>query len=381
MELADEMVTRGHLAYIAYHDKGEIAYTPKKNVILLPYDDLNVLKDQIYHIDPDIFFVFYFNRKLIVFHSLVYGTSIPFGMQECTNPVRLCENNWSGGKLGKLRSMWEREMIASGATRIRLTMPEFARSFPEYIQPSVCAFSNPAFRQSTLAFPAGAAEKRKIIINVNGFKTNKNLMTLVQAFFRLCEDFPDWDLKIIGKSPDGKEPHKQAVLHFIDENGLRNRVIIEGPQHDVYAHYASSHIHVIASLSEGCPTVVLEAMTVGLPSIGFADCCGTNELIKHDLNGLLASTEDRVSGLEVELRKLMTSPELRSRLGAQALEDSKRFDPQETYDQWEQLFYEAAEYKKDTERLFREQMAINPERAMHARRMRDKLMQQIMVNK
>ncbi|PTN33801.1 glycosyltransferase [Desulfonatronum sp. SC1] len=378
MELADEMTRRGHLAYIAYQNKGKIAYTPKNNVVLLPYNDLKILKDQINHIDPDIFFVFYFNRKLITFYSLVHGTKIPFGMQECTNPVRLCTNNWCS-IFGKSQSMWEREVIASGATRIRLTMPGYTHSFPEYIQPNVYAFPNPAFQQNILASPVGTSEQRKIILNVNGFKPNKNLITLVQAFFRLCGDFPDWDLKIIGKSLDDKKPHNRDVLHFIEENGLLNRVWIEGPTDDVYAHYASSHIHVIASLSEGCPTVVLEAMSVGLPSIGFADCSGTNELIRHDQNGLLASTEDRISGLENELHKLMSSADIRCRLGSQALEDSKQFDPQKIYDQWEQLLYESAEYKKDPKRLFREQMTIDLERSMHARRMREKLMQNIEI--
>jgi glycosyltransferase involved in cell wall biosynthesis len=145
----------------------------------------------------------------------------------------------------------------------------------------------------------------------------------------------------------------------------------------MYAEYAASHIHVISSLSEGCPTVVLEAMSAGLPSVGFADCPGTNELIRHESNGLLASPEDRVTGLESVLGKLMSSPELRNRLGSQALEDSKAFEPKNIYDQWELLFFEGARYKNDPSRLFREQMAIDPERAMHARRMREKLVQEI----
>jgi glycosyltransferase involved in cell wall biosynthesis len=117
-------------------------------------------------------------------------------------------------------------------------------------------------------------------------------------------------------------------------------------------------------------------MSVGLPSIGFSDCPGTNELIRHEVNGLLATAEDRVAGLEAVLRRLMSSPELRSRLGQKAFEDSKAFDPQKIYDQWEQLFYEAADYKNDPERLMREQMAIDAERALHAKRMRFRLLQQ-----
>jgi glycosyltransferase involved in cell wall biosynthesis len=216
-----------------------------------------------------------------------------------------------------------------------------------------------------------------MILNVNGFKANKNLITLLEAFARLSTDFPDWNIKVIGKAPDGNEPHKKKIREFIRQNELTDRVVITGPTDKVFEHYTNAHIHAIASLSEGCPTVVLEAMSVGLPSIGFADCPGTNQLINHDSNGLLASPEDRIAGFEAELRKLMCSPDLRKRLGTQALKDSRAFSPKRIYDQWEQLFCEAAEYKNDPERLFHEQLAVNPERALHAKRMRKKIMKQI----
>jgi glycosyltransferase involved in cell wall biosynthesis len=267
--------------------------------------------------------------------------------------------------------------MGSAAARIRMTMPRYALSFPHYIRPQICTYPNPAFPQNLISNPAGNPKQRKTILNVNGFKANKNLITLLQAFGNLASDFPKWDIKVIGKSPFGKEPHKRALLDFIENNHLKDRVLITGPVDDVYSHYAAAHIHAISSLSEGCPTVVLEAMSVGLPSVGYADCSGTNELIRHESNGLLAEPEDRVGGLEGALRRMMSSSELRSRLGSQALSDSKDFDPKKIYDQWEQLFIEAAEYKNDPGRLFREQLAIDPERAMHARRMRNKLVQQI----
>lgn len=376
MEAADEMTKRGHLVYMGYQNRGPAAYTSKHGVIMIPYDRLDVLGTQIRTIDPDVFFVFYFNRKLIQFYSIIHQSNIPFGIQECTNPQRLCENNWGLGKLGRIIPVWERELIASAAARIRLTMPRYALSFPDYIHPQIRSYANPAFPQNVVAHPGGNTRHRKTILNINGLKANKNLITLLQAFARLAHDFPEWDVKVIGKSPGGKEPHKRAILKFIQEHNLQDRVIINGPTDNVHSHHAASHIHVIASLSEGCPTVVLEAMSVGLPSIGYADCPGTNELIRHEINGLLAAPEDRVAGMEAALKHLMSSSELRARLGRQALEDSKAFEPQTIYDQWEQLFFEAAEYKNDPKRLLREQMDIAPEHALHARRMRYKLLQQ-----
>jgi len=267
-------------------------------------------------------------------------------------------------------------MIAAAAHRIRLTMDSYVQSFPKYIQKFVRFFSNPSFPHEILANHVCNTQD-KTIINIGGMKANKNLITLLRAFHTLIPEFPGWQLKIFGKTAESAGPHKVEIRKFIQDNEIEDRVHICGPTDDIFTEFANSHIHVIASLSEGCPTCVLEAMATGVPSIGFADCPGTNELIRHGENGLLAEPDDRVANLREELRKLMSSAELREELGKKAWQDSKQFAPETIYDQWEQLFYEAAEYKNDPDRLFREQMAIDPERAMHARRMREKLMQQI----
>ena len=375
VDVGDQMVERGHTVHMAYVDKGPPAYDSRKEVILFPYTDLNVLGEEVRAVNPDVFFVFYFNRQLINYYRIVHGTDIPFGMQECTNPERMCVNNWGGVKRDPVLSAWEREIVASGAARIRLTMPNYANSFPPYLRQSIRTYPNPCFPQEVLACPCGAPAGRKQILNVNGFKANKNLIALVQAFARLAPEFPDWDLKIIGKTPEPDEPHSAEILQLIEGNGLRDRVLIHGPVDNVFAHYAEANIHVLSSLSEGCPTVVLEAMTVGLPSVGYEDCPGTNELIEDEANGLLAACDDRVGGLENVLRRLFSSPELRDRLGAKALEDSKDFQVDKIYQKWERLFFEASEYRGDPARLYREQASIDPEMALHARRMREKILQ------
>lgn len=374
-ELANEMANRGHYVSISYLDYGPPAYRLLESVQLMPYHSLRSFSEAVRSANPDLFFTFYTNHFLIQNYAVVYGSNIPFAMQECTNPTRLCCNNWVTSQKDPNVARWEREIIASAASRIRLTMPGYADTFAPHIRPQIRIYPNPAFPQTTKADPAGEKAHRKTIIIINGFKENKNLITLLEAFARISEVFPEWDVKVIGKAPNATNPQHKAILNFIEMHNLQARVLIVGPSDDLYVQYAAAHIHVIASLSEGCPTVVLEAMSVGLPSIGYDDCPGTNELIRHESNGLLAAGEDRINSLEVALRQLITSPEQRRALGRQALDDSTAFHPKKIYDQWEQLFYETAEYKHNPGRLFDEQKAIDPEKAMHNRRMREKMMQ------
>ena len=380
MNTANEMGKRGHVVYIAYNDKGFPAFQRNQGVVLLPFDSMATLSSKIRQLHPDLFFVSYFNRMLIKFYGLVHETGIPFGMQECTNPDRLLHNNWMIKKIPFPKRCWEREVIASAAHRIRLSMPRYRESFSEYIQSSVRSFPNPSYIQKMLAEPGNMTVSKKVIINIGGMKANKNLVTLLEAFAPLAALYPEWVIKVFGTITDGNQPHKIEIQEVINSNHLEGQVFICGPTDDIFCEFANSHIHVITSLSEGCPNSVLEAMATGLPSIGFADCPGTNELIRDGENGILLSPEDRVSNLSKALRQLMASSELRDKMGKQALNDARQFDPKTIYDQWEQLFYEIAQYKDDPERLFREQMAIEPEKAMHAKRSLAKLIRQLEGN-
>ena len=257
-------------------------------------------------------------------------------------------------------------------------MDSYIQSFPDYIKPRVKAFSNPSCPQDLIAAP-GRNDAQKVIINIGGMKRNKNLLCLIDSFAPLAHKFPDWIIKIYGKinTNNVNKSYIDEVYKRINSYNLNKQIQICGPSEDIFEKFINSHIHAITSLSEGCPTCVLEAMATGVPSIGFDDCSGTNELIKNGKNGLLVLHTDRVNNFSHALRKLMVSAELREEMGKKAWKDSKSFAPKRIYDQWEQLFYEAAEYKSDPNRLFRQQMDINPEKALHARRMREKLIREI----
>lgn len=66
-------------------------------------------------------------------------------------------------------------------------------------------------------------------------------------------------------------------------------------------------------------------MSKGIPTIGFKTCTGTNELIKHEHNGLLI--DDGVKNLAQALIKLMNDADLRVELGNQAHLDMKEYEP------------------------------------------------------
>jgi glycosyltransferase involved in cell wall biosynthesis len=80
--------------------------------------------------------------------------------------------------------------------------------------------------------------------------------------------------------------------------------------------YARASVFLIASRYEGWPIAVAEAMASGIPVVGF-DVPGVAELVRNDVDGLLAPPGDLASLVEA-LRRVVRDPALRDRLGEQA---------------------------------------------------------------
>lgn len=368
-ELANEMTARGHRIFVhsASTPERQPSYPlePAVHHIQVPMTKPDELRAAIAAAQPDAVFFFYATRQLLKQYAVAAPLNLPLGAQECTNPIRAVDN-FAKCRPDHLSDAYLlRNALLAGMHGIRLTMPSYLNYVPTTARPSARAFHN-TFRAPTVFADPGKTTGRKRIINVGGLKTaNKNGLVLIRAFASIANEFPDWDLHFFGKNELTQARATAPFLRF------RGRIVLHGPTEDIYSHYAGSQIHVITSFQEGCPNVVCEAMFHGLPTIGFSDCPGTNELVRDGENGLLIPRSDEVGNLATALRTLMAQPEQRARLGDQARLDAvKSFDRQLIYDNWEDLFQHIASYKSDPARLHREQLAINSAEALELRRLR-----------
>lgn len=372
-ELAAEMKRRGHDVWLGFNGPGEPAYGVPNGVSAFSRDkeDSDGFRQRLIEIDPDVIFIFYTNQELLRLFSLVGGLGFPLAVQECTNPERLYRNNWKSIVQRSGGALWERELVASACVRLRMVMPGYENSFPEYIRANVRAYPN--YAMPPLEGGAENSSGRKRIINIGGLKRNKNLPALLAAFGLIKSEFPEWDIYVYGGGTRATESYRHDIDTLIVQHGLEGRVFFPGALQDISYEYQKADLHVITSPSEGCPGCVLEAMAHGIPSIGSAACHGTNVLINSS-NGVLYDERSEVVSLAAALKDLMRDEELRVRLGKKALSDSRNFSPQQTYDNWEALFFEAASYKGNLGRLYNEQFRVDPERAAHMRRCRERLL-------
>lgn len=124
-------------------------------------------------------------------------------------------------------------------------------------------------------------------------------------------------------------------MKAVKDNQLTERVHFCGTTDNVLEKYQKAKIFVFPSLHEGFGLALTEAMSAGLPAIGYKNCVGTNELIINGKTGILC--DDGVDSLALALDELMSDAELRKKMGKAAKEEMKQYAPDKIWNMWEEL--------------------------------------------
>jgi glycosyltransferase involved in cell wall biosynthesis len=228
---------------------------------------------------------------------------------------------------------------------LRLSAPMFAAftgispavraSFPRAIRKRMAVIPNPV--AAAPAKPLDSVGRgRKRILTIGRLADQKDHRTLIDAFAILAPGFPDWDLRIVGEGE-----LREELQAKIDGLGLDDRIDLSGTTPDVDSEYAAAQLFVISSTYESFGLATAEALASGLPAVGFADCLGTNEVIRHGTNGLLVSGAPRERALADGLAQLMSDPDARRTLGRAAPASVSQYGLESVADSWEALLRQA----------------------------------------
>jgi len=145
----------------------------------------------------------------------------------------------------------------------------------------------------------------------------KRVDMLVRVCARLSRRYPHVSLVIVGEGSEHVKLEKLA--HDGNFENVQFTGSIEYDQMPLYMNAAD--VLVLPSESEGLPDVVQEAMACGIPVIA-SNVGGLPELITDGVNGFLVNNEVE---LEERLRVLMSNPDLRNKMGANAREFATRY--------------------------------------------------------
>lgn len=119
-----------------------------------------------------------------------------------------------------------------------------------------------------------------VVITVGSLRKEKGHIYLINAMRKICEYTP-CKLWILG---DGEE--KSNLERKTSELGMQDHITFMGFQDNPYKFMAKAAVFALPSVREGLPTVILEAMALGLPVVA-SDVGGTSEIIKNAVNGFI----------------------------------------------------------------------------------------------
>lgn len=138
---------------------------------------------------------------------------------------------------------------------------------------------------------------RRLVAQVGRLEPQKDYPTFLDAAARVAAAVADVDFLVVG---DGA---LRATLEAeAGRLGLGTRVRFTGVRHDVPALLAAVDVLVLASLHEGLPNVVIEAMAVGAVTLA-TDVGGSRELVVPDETGVLVPVRrpDVLAGATIAL--------------------------------------------------------------------------------
>jgi glycosyltransferase involved in cell wall biosynthesis len=153
----------------------------------------------------------------------------------------------------------------------------------------------------------------------------------LQAGALMLQQVPDAELWIVGTG--SRLAELQAMATSL---GIAHAVRFLGQRTDVPALLASVDLMVSSSIWEGFPTVILEAMAVGVPVVA-TNVSGSRELIQNEANGVLVPAGN-VEHLAEAMLRLLRDREGALRLAAQARQVAQRYTIEATADGYDQLY-------------------------------------------
>lgn len=136
---------------------------------------------------------------------------------------------------------------------------------------------------------AFVGERRKVVVNFCRIALQKNIPLMLDAFLKLHNDFPDYELHIYGNTvADNEVQLLQEYKTFVKTQGAEDFIKFLPPCADVHEKIRDAMMFVSSSDFEGLSNSMLEALAIGLPCV-CTDCLGggAREMITEEENGLL----------------------------------------------------------------------------------------------
>lgn len=167
-------------------------------------------------------------------------------------------------------------------------------------------------------------------ITIGRLTRQKNYPLLIKAFAQIHAEYPETRLLIIGEGEMKEELQKLSTS--TDYSG----VCFLWKKANVFPFLRRSNAFILASLWEGFPNVLIEAMACGLPVIS-TDCpTGPKEILDNGKYGFLIESNNE-SELYEAMKKLIVDKESRDILSRQSLVRIQDYTLDKMMKKWQEI--------------------------------------------
>jgi glycosyltransferase involved in cell wall biosynthesis len=174
-----------------------------------------------------------------------------------------------------------------------------------------------------------------VVGTVANLKAHKGIGVLLDAVPLVLREVPNARFVIVGQGPLEKDLRARS-----SELGLNGAVRFTGFREDAARLANAFDVFVLPSLHEGLPIALLEAMSLGRPSV-VTPVGGVPEVVTHGDDALVVPPSEPAA-LAGALVELLRDPGARARLGANARRRAAAFDIRAAVRRMEEVWTELA---------------------------------------
>lgn len=216
-------------------------------------------------------------------------------------------------------SSFRRIIVLTDKDRIR-----FCKHLPQY---KVVTIPNMAVAKDDFQLNLNS----KCIIAVGRLHPQKGFDMLILASKEVFAKYQDWTLNIFGEGE-----LKDVLQSQIQILRLQKNIFLKGYTTNINAEFAKSAFFVLSSRYEGFPMVLVEAMSLGMPSIAF-DCPEGPAQLLADGGGILVEKEN-VPKLTEAMIYMIEHPEFRQECTKHREFIKEHLSPEVIYGKWLDVF-------------------------------------------
>tara|TARA_B100000029_G_scaffold301281_1_gene294170 strand:- start:23933 stop:25168 length:1236 start_codon:yes stop_codon:yes gene_type:complete len=180
----------------------------------------------------------------------------------------------------------------------------------------------------------GINQKDFVVLFIGIFSEHKNPMSVLKISEKIIKDYNDIHFILFGNGP-----LKNLIKYNIYKRGISNNTHVIDNSNDIYSVLYDADVLILPSLVESFGLVIIEAMSVGIPTI-VSNVGYQSEIIDNGINGFLINPDNNLLHNYIKnILLLKNNKNIYKKIKINGLKKVKnKFDINSTLNKYHELF-------------------------------------------